>query len=226
MNKIFAFLLLITAVVLISCNPDVQFGTNDNVPKIAEKMLGMTPQEALSYMQKKGFAYEGDENHAQHPREFIFSKGAKNAQFSFDAPIVIWLNQDWNDTINSIEAEQRMDGQRKANNLYWKWSHYTESIFASETKEWYATITTNGSLDYLESDYDNREQFWADFKSKGDSLIKAYEYYMDMDLPKEINMGVTFENAGMYILYYDTRSYIDVPLPCAPSQIRQGHPCN
>lgn len=216
-----SFLLSILVIVLASCNPDVYFGGNDNVPKIAEKALEMTPTEAISYMQKQGFTYEGDELHQQHSREFIFSKGAEKAQFSFEAPIVIWLNLGWDDTINSIDATQRMDSRQSALNLYWKWSHYTASVFASKIEDWVASITTTNSS----MDYDNREQFWADFKNAEESLIWEYEYYSDWDMPKEINMGITFED-GIYILGYDTRNYIDIPLPCMPSKIRHGHSCN
>ena len=216
-----SFLLSILVIVLASCNPDVYFGSNDNVPQIAEKALGLTPTEAIAYMQKQGFTYEGDELHQQHSREFIFSKGADKAQFSFEAPIVIWLNLGWNDTINSIDATQQMDSRQNALNLYWKWSHYTASAFASKIEDWDASITTTNSS----MDYENREQFWADFKKAGESIIWEYEHYIDWNMPKEISMGVSFED-DMHLGYYHTSNYIDVPLPCMPSKIRHGHSCD
>lgn len=222
MKKFFALILLFSAVVLTSCNSDIYFGSSDNLPKIVDKMLGMTPDQALSYMAQEGFTYEGDENHALHPNEYIFSKGAKNAQFSFDAPIVIWAELQYTDTINSIQSEQRPDSEKEARDLYWKWSHYTESVFASQMKEWYANICKD---DKSEVDYDNREQFWADYKSAADSLLIVYEYYGNWDTPKEINMGFNFEDPGMYRLFYYTNGYIDVPMPCMPSKLRNGRPC-
>ena len=223
MKKLYIFFLLIIVAILTSCNPDVQFGSSDNVPKIAEKTLGMTPQKAISYMEKEGFTYEGEELHAQHPREYIFCKGLKSAQFSFDAPIVIWLNIDWNDIINSVDATQRMDSKQSARDLYWKWSHYTKSVFASHMDEWQAMIVSDGSIDYV--GYSDREKFWTDLKNAGDALQMASEYYLNMDMPKEINMGITFEEQDEYILEYDTRNYIDIPVPCMPSKIRNGRPC-
>ena len=222
MKKFFAFLLLFSAVVLASCNSDVYFGSSDNIPKIVEKMMGMTPDQVLSYMAKEGFVYEGDENHAKHPKEYIFSKGAKNAQFSFSAPIVVWTEHRWGDTIDGIEAEQRPDSEKEARDLYWKWSHYTESAFASQMKEWYAYICND---DKSEIDYDNREQFWADYKKAADSLLIVYEHYENWEMPKDINMGFNFEDPGEYRLLYNTRSYIDVPVPCMPAKIRNGRPC-
>ena len=222
MKKTIVFLLFISAVLLASCNSDVYFGSNDNLPKIADKMLGMTPDQAFSYMRKEGFTYEGDENHAKHPREYIFSKGAKNAQFSFDAPIVIWAELQYGDTINNIQSEQRPDSEKEARDLYWKWSHYTESVFASKMKEWYANICKSNKS---EMDYDNREQFWADYKNAADSLLIVYEYYGDWDKPKEINMGFNFEEPGEYRLIYYTNDFIDIPLPCMPAKLSNGRPC-
>ena len=222
MKKRFALFLLVIAAFLTSCNSDISFGSSDNLPKIVDKMLGMTPDQVLSYMAKEGFTYEGDENHAQHPKEYIFSKGAKNAQFSFDAPIVIWAEVQYSDTINSIQSEQRPDSEKEARDLYWKWSHYTESVFASQMKEWYAEIWKN---DQSNTDYHNREQFWADYKSAADSLLIVYEYYGNWDMPKEINMGFNFEDSGMYKLMYYTNGYIDIPVPCMPAKLRNGRPC-
>ncbi len=222
MKKIFALALLVSTVFLTSCNSDIYFGSSDNLPKIVDKMLGMTPDQALSYMQKEGFAYEGEELHVQHPKEYIFSKGAKNAQFSFAAPIVIWAELQYGDTINSIQSEQRPDSEKEARNLYWKWSHYTESIFASKMNEWYAESWKD---DQSNTDYHNREQFWADYKSAADSLLIVYEYYGNWDMPKEINMGFNFEDPGEYRLMYYTNGYIDVPMPCMPAKLRNGRPC-
>lgn len=222
MKKIFALALLVSAVFLASCNSDIYFGSSDNLPKIVDKMLGMTPDQALSYMAQEGFTYEGEELHAQHPKEYIFSKGAKNAQFSFDAPIVIWAEVQYSDTINSIQSEQRPDSEKEARDLYWKWSHYTESVFALQMKEWYAEIWKN---DQSNADYHNREQFWTDYKNAADSLLIVYEYYGNWDMPKEINMGFNFEDPGMYRLMYYTNGYIDIPVPCMPAKLRHNRPC-
>ena len=223
MKKRFALFLLVIAAFLTSCNSDLYFGSSDNLPKIVDKMLGMTPDQAISYMAKEGFTYEGDELHAQHPTEFIFSKGAKNAQFSFDAPIVIWAEIQYRDTIIGIMSEQRPDTEKEARDLYWKWSHYTESVFASQMKEWYANIW---KIDQSDKDYDNRELFWADYKNAADSLLIVYEYYGDWDIPKEINMGFNFEDPGEYRLMYYTNGYMDIPEPpCMPAKIRGSRPC-
>ena len=222
MKKRFALFLLVIAAFLTSCNSDVYFGSSDNLPKIAEKMIGMTPNQVLSYMAKEGFAYEGDENHAKHPREYIFSKGAKNAQFSFSAPIIIWAELQYGDTITDVEAEQRPDSEKQALDLYWKWSHYTESVFASQMKEWYANIW---KIDQSDKDYDNRELFWTDYSNAADSLLIVYEYYGDWDIPKEISMGFNFEDPGEYRLMYITRTYINMPMPCMPAKLRRNRPC-
>lgn len=223
MKKRFALFLLVIAAFLTSCNSDVYFGSSDNLPKIAEKMIGMTPDQVLSYMAKEGFAYEGDELHAQHPGEYIFSKGADNGQFSPTAPIVIWVEHSrLNDTITGVEAEQRPDSEKQALDLYWKWSHYTESVFASQMKEWYANIW---KIDQSDKDYDNRELFWTDYSNAADSLLIVYEYYGDWDIPKEISMGFNFEDPGEYRLMYITRTYINMPMPCMPAKLRRNRPC-
>ena len=221
MKKILAFLLLFSAVVFTSCDPDIQFGNSDNVPKISERLLEMTSLEALSYMKKEGFTYEGDDLHAQHPGRHIFSKGAENAQFSIEAPIVIYGYLDGKDKISEVEATQRMDSEQDARDLYWKWSHYTASVFARTIESWLAVISANDARDYTD-----RNQFWADFKS-ADSLKIVYEYYNNpTSRTKEIHMGVTFEEPDAFILEYDTRNYIEIPVPCMPRRIRNGRHCN
>ena len=207
------------AAMLVACNPDIQFGTSDNMPKIAEHLLGMHTDAGIAYLEKRGFTFEGDELHNQHPWTFILSKGAPDRRFSFEAPVVVWINHDWKDSISDVSVSQRLKTEKSARDLYWKCSHYTATVTMPETIEHWSGVVDIKDLSVAHqkddwTDYDDREAYWAAFRNESDNIQEAYEYYSDWNLPKEIGLGVYILEDGLFMVEYDTRNYIDVPLPC------------
>ena len=53
---------------LAACNPDVQLGSEENIPEVAEHILGMTKQEAITYLEKQGFFFG---NKAEYVDEYV-----------------------------------------------------------------------------------------------------------------------------------------------------------
>jgi len=226
MKKTF-FYLLIGSLVLSSCNHETYLSKSDNLPELSEKVLELQAEEAISVMQKNGFVYEGEELHKQHPYSYIFSRGAKNAQFSLDdAPERAWLFVDRSWQVDNTFFERQMEDRNSVIKLFKKWSYYTEEhIVPKNIQFWEGMlnfVTTKDDKPYYYSrDYENIadiNKFREDLSKSEDvsNLCYGFENYRDFDIPKEIVISFTFEEEGMYILAFQNRNYVNVPMPCLP----------
>ena len=136
-NKTFFTAWAVAAVVasmLCACNQDVQLGTYEDAPKVAEALIGKTAAEATAYLEKQGF-YFGDK--ADYSNEYVFSKDASLKEFSYEASIMLMFGTFEGDTVKYAAAMQRMQTEKSARDLYWKWSHYTGKITMPHVDEYW-----------------------------------------------------------------------------------------
>lgn len=124
--------IIITAVALCGCNPDVALNSNENSPKIAEEILGMTVQEATKHLEKNGYCFGSKMEYAD---EYVFSKDARFTEFSYDASIMFMFGS-YEDTVKYASALHRMETEKSARDLYWKWSHFAATVIRPTYSFW------------------------------------------------------------------------------------------
>ena len=180
-NRTFFAAVAVTAVVasmLCSCNPDVQLGTYEDAPKVAETLLGKTSAEATAYLQKLGFNFG---NKADYADEYVFSKDASLKEFSYEASIMLMFGT-YNDTVKYAGALQRMQTEKSARDLYWKWSHYTASVTLPKVYFWNGSIIVK---DLTQSQQPDRWTTYHDGSSIKQMLAEREEDYKNGRITKE-----------------------------------------
>lgn len=181
-SKLFIFALLY-AFALTACNSDVQLGTDEDLPKIAEHALSMPTVDAIRYMEQQGFIYEGDELHKQHPQHYIFSRDPNNTQFSTDAAQVVRLWTQYTDSVKEIQTDQKMPTRQKAYDLYWKWSRYTAKVTNPPYETWNGVLTINDST--LPSSYKDKYISYIDGSIVEQDIHYYTEKYNNGEISKE-----------------------------------------
>lgn len=142
----------LTSVVLTSCNSDVELGAYENIPEVEEHILGMTTQEATDYLSTQGF-YFG--RVMENGSEYVFSRDQKLSEFSYEASSMLAFGC-YNDTVHYASGLQRMETEKSATDLFWKWSRYTAQNTWPEVYMWRGYISykedqnasEGGSSDY------------------------------------------------------------------------------
>ena len=119
-------------IMLCSCNPDAELNANENTPKIAEELLGMTVSKAYKHLEKNGFK---SHNRMDEDTEKVFSKDESLSEFSYEAAIMLAFG-DYNDTVRKVVAIQRMQTEKAARDLYWKWSHFAATVIKPTFSLW------------------------------------------------------------------------------------------
>ena len=197
-----AIIIIALAGLFASCNPDVQLSSKEDMPKIAEHLLGMTTGEGIKYLNKHGYIASGKNyttTDIEKRQVYNFTNERASSQLSFYSTA---------DSIQEVSAFKSIYSEEKAFETYWKWSHYTATEIYSSTPCWFGLILTysptknrryiDGSkLDQmqaaLEEDYKNgkinqpmyeqckyfvgREQFWEDTKSIEEGVESIRELY-------------------------------------------------
>lgn len=125
-------LLAIGVSMLSSCDPDRNMNSFEDTPIVAEAILGMPVQQACSYLERQGFIFG---NKADYTDEYVFSKDAGLSEFSYDASIMLMFGT-FNDTVKYVDAVHRMKTEQSAYDLYWKWSHFAETVIKPEVSLW------------------------------------------------------------------------------------------
>lgn len=141
--KIF-FVSALATIMLASCNSDVELGSYENIPEVAEHVLGMTIQEAKDYLSKQGF-YFG--RVMENGDEYVFSRDKNLSEFSYEASskFAFGAFDAFDDTVRYATGIQLMETEKSAADLYWKWSHYTAKETWREVYHWSGHITLNVS---------------------------------------------------------------------------------
>lgn len=169
----------VTAGMLCACNPDVQLNSNEDSPKVAEALLGMTSAEATAYLEKQGFCFG---NKADYADEYVFSKDASLREFSYEASIMLMFGTFETDTVKYAAAFHRMQTEKSARDLYWKWSHYTATVTLPKVYFW------NGSfvVKYLaQSQQPDRWTTYCDGSIAKQMLDDREEDYKNGKITKE-----------------------------------------
>ena len=130
----FCLSIIITSLIMLcSCNPDVTLNSNEDSPKIAEAILDMPVQEAMKYLEKNGFRFGSK---ADYSNEYVFSKDASLSEFSNDASIMLMFGTFEGDTVRYAAAMHRMQTEKSARDLYWKWSHFAATVIKPTFSYW------------------------------------------------------------------------------------------
>lgn len=196
------FILGVFVALLTACNPDVQLHDYEDTPKVAEHILGMSVQEANKYLESQGFHFG---QKADYANEYVYSKDKKFSEFSYDASIMLMFGTFNTDSVYYVDASQRMDTEKNAYDLYWKWSHYTANTTLPKSTYWSGSV--NGT--YYQTG--EQEKFWTDYKQMAESLNHAGEHYRNEgdNVPqKEIEMWVDMNNGGRIELNYETHNFV------------------
>lgn len=137
MKKFIPHLLFAIGVsILSSCEPGVYLNSNEDTPKVAEKILEMPVQEALQYMKTQGFIFGVKADYAD---EYVFSKDEHLSEFSYDASIMLMFGA-YNDTVKYVDAVHCMKTEESAYDLFWKWSHFAATVIKSKVSAWRGTL--------------------------------------------------------------------------------------
>ncbi len=132
-RTVYCLSIIITSMIMFcSCNPDAELNTNENTPKIAEELLGMTVSKAYKHLEKNGFK---SHNRMDEDTEKVFSKDESLSEFSYEAAIMLAFG-DYNDTVRKVVAIQRMQTEKAARDLYWKWSHFAATVIKPTFSLW------------------------------------------------------------------------------------------
>ena len=108
--KIFSVTALATFV-LASCNPDVELGSYENIPEVAEHVLGMTIQEAKNYLGKQGFYFGRVMDNGD---EIVVSQGKSiNGEWEY-------VFSDYVDDIIDICEQLRQKFNETGDAVYWR----------------------------------------------------------------------------------------------------------
>ena len=138
MKRIFSLCLTsaITVVMLFcltGCNSDVNLGKEENIPEVAEHLLGMPVNDAMKYLETQGFLFG---NKADYSNEYVFSRDGSLSEFSYEATAMLMFGVFNGDTIKYVDAVQRPKTEKDACKLYKKWSRYTALVTLPKVKLW------------------------------------------------------------------------------------------
>lgn len=121
-----------------SCNPDVQLGSDENIPEVAEHILGMTTQQAIKYLESQGFVLGSKD---EYSNEYVFSREPNVSEFSYEASGMFMFGVFNIDTVKYASGVQRMKTEKSACDLYQKWSYYTAKVTMPKGTDWSGNIT-------------------------------------------------------------------------------------
>lgn len=164
---------------LSSCNPDVQLGSQENIPEVAEHLLGMSVQEAMQYLEKQGFIFGSK---ADYTNEYVFSRDASLTEFSYEATAMLMFGTFEGDTVRYADGMQCPKTEQEARDLYWKWSHYTAGVTLKEVERWDGDLVLK---DLSGSSLKNKWMSYIDGSSAKQMLDSYRDKYEKGELSKE-----------------------------------------
>ena len=209
--KVLGLCALIIAM-MVSCSNNLSLSKYENGPEVVEHVLGMTTNEAITYLDKQNYCYKGAPQE-YNGVEYVFSRDKNKSSFTYEAGEMFCFFAP-HDTVIGAQVLQRMSSEQSALKLYRQWSRYTAKEVLPDPTLWQASIRNNDRTHfdytlantYNEPNWKGMDAFWEDLES--DKVIRAREFYKKESIPKEIEMGVNLNNGGDIELTYDTRNYI------------------
>lgn len=139
------FIILLAVVVFTACKKEetVVLTQDENIPEVAEQLLGMTYENAMQYLEKQRFAFGVL---ADNGVEYGFSRDLTLTEFSYDATELL-VCAIRNDTVIHVYATHSSQTRKSASDLYGKWSHYTAQSTFSAIELWQGSISIEISED-------------------------------------------------------------------------------
>lgn len=200
-TKIFLLAALMVAS-FISCNPDVQLGSDENIPKVAEHILGLPTQQAIDYLASEGyvFGYKND-----FANEYVFSRDPNISGFSYEASTMLGFGTFTGDTVQYASGLQRMNTEKSACDLYLKWSYYSAKFTMPRGTAWSGNIT-------LKQHADDRYTTYSDGDGRQQALAQLEEDYKNGKITKEqydMWMEVYRHNKDMFWADYKQENATD-----------------
>ncbi len=130
---------------LVSCNKDVvTLKQEENIPEVAEHLLGMTHEEAIQYLQTQRYVFGLE---SEHSNEYVFSRDFTLSEFSYEAAEMLYYGTYGKDTVRYVVALHRSQSRKSASDLYGKWSHYTAQTTFSGIEMWTGVLSVMISED-------------------------------------------------------------------------------
>ena len=130
---------------LASCNEDVvTLKQEENIPEVAEHLLGMTNEAAMQYLQTQRYVFGLE---SEHSNEYVFSRDFTLSEFSYDAAEMLYYGTYGTDTVRYVVALHRSNSRKSASDLYGKWSHYTAQTTFSGIEMWTGDLSVMISAD-------------------------------------------------------------------------------
>lgn len=141
------FIILLAVVVFTACKKEetVVLTQDENIPEVAEQLLGMTYENAMQYLEKQRFAFGVL---ADNGVEYGFSRDLTLKEFSYDATELL-VCAIRNDTVIHVYATHRSQTRKSASDLYGKWSHYTAQSTFSKVEQWTGSLSVDISEDEI-----------------------------------------------------------------------------
>lgn len=140
-----AILIIASLCLLASCHTDetVTLKQEENIPEVAEHLLGMTHEEAIQYLEAQRFVFGVAMTNSV---EYVFSRDFTLTEFSYDAAEMLCCGI-YNDTVRFVNALHRSQSRKSASDLYGKWSHYTAQTTFPEVELWTGSLSVMISED-------------------------------------------------------------------------------
>lgn len=175
---------IMCACVLCACNETIRFNEYENIPEIASDILGMHPDEAIAYLQKRGYnirtaADLGDCGTTNG--EYVFSKDSSQTAFAYESPIMIMFGTFHSDTVCYVSGLKCMKTTQSAVELYEKWSKYVFKKIMPKPYLWRGSIWGD-NVDNSYSQGKAIDEALANLKSRyanGEITEKEYQMWLE-----------------------------------------------
>ena len=146
MKSKYFILSVLCACILCACDETIKFDEYEDIPQVAAEILGMRPDDAIAYLQKRGYnirtaADLGDCGTTNG--EYAFSKDPSQTAFSTQSSIVIMFGTFYTDTVRYVSGLKRMETTESAVELYDKWSKYVFKKVMPKPYLWRGSIWSN-----------------------------------------------------------------------------------
>ena len=183
-----AFAIAIIAVAT-SCEEQVTLKEEENIPEIAEHLLGMTHEKAKQYLETQRFVL-CEARESSH--EYLYTRNFTDKQQTDEADEYLGYATIGTDTIRLVFARHRCQTQKNASDLYRKWSNYTWKVTFPTVEQWDGSITL-----YHFSDDPYKKDFFNSSYHEGtiikEQLQQAEKDYKNGILSEEEYKGLVEE---------------------------------
>lgn len=177
-----AFAIAIIAVAT-SCEEQVTLKEEENIPEMAEHLLGMTHEKAKQYLETQRFVL-CEARESSH--EYLYTRNFTDKQQTDEADEYLGYATIGSDTIRFVGVRHCCQTRKNASDLYRKWSNYTWKVTFPTVEQWDGRITLYHfsddpyKRDFLNSSYHEgtiiKEQLQQAEKDYKNGILSEEEY--------------------------------------------------